>query len=99
MIYHKLVEKSSSYYLETVIYSNYLRLIIIKHPDGVWATRREGAGKISDRHQTQKDAIGAARDRAIRDRVEVVIHGVDGRIRDKDSYGNDPHPPHDTKHY
>ena len=28
---------------------------------------------------------------------EVVIHGTDGRIRDKDSYGNDPMPPKDTK--
>ena len=24
---------------------------------------------------------------------ELVIHGKDGRIRQKDSYGNDPFPP------
>jgi len=27
----------------------------------------------------------------------VVIHGRDGKIRDKDSYGNDPVPPKDKK--
>ena len=29
---------------------------------------------------------------------ELVIHGINGKIRDKDSYGNDPHPPHDRKY-
>ena len=27
------------------------------------------------------------------DRTELVIHGEDGRIREKSSYGNDPNPP------
>jgi hypothetical protein len=27
----------------------------------------------------------------------VVIHGRDGKIRDKDSYGHDPCPPKDKK--
>jgi hypothetical protein len=25
--------------------------------------------------------------------TEFLLHGRDGRIRDQDSYGNDPHPP------
>lgn len=31
---------------------------------------------------------------------EAIIHGRDGRIRDKDTVapGNDPNPPKDTKH-
>ena len=29
---------------------------------------------------------------------KVVIHGRDGKIRDKDSYGNDPIPPRDRKY-
>jgi hypothetical protein len=28
----------------------------------------------------------------------LVIHGKDGKIQDKDSFGNDPNPPKDTKH-
>ncbi|TCP05507.1 uncharacterized protein DUF2188 [Rubrivivax gelatinosus] len=28
---------------------------------------------------------------------ELLIHGQDGRIRARDSYGNDPCPPKDAK--
>lgn len=70
---------------------------VVPH-EGGWATRREGADRVGSRHDTQVDAIDAARGRAIRDRTEVVIHGRDGRIRDSDSYGNDPNPPRDRKH-
>ena len=73
------------------------RIHVVPHKDG-WATRREGAGRVGSTHPTQGDAIGAARERAIRDRGEVVIHRPDGRIRDADSYGNDPNPPRDRKH-
>ncbi len=30
-------------------------------------------------------------------KVEHVIHNMDGKISDKDSYGNDPFPQRDTK--
>lgn len=71
---------------------------VVPHPEGGWATRREGADRVSDRHRTQSDAIDTARDRAKTDRVEVVIHRPNGQIRDSDSYGNDPNPPKDRKH-
>lgn len=71
---------------------------VVPHRDGGWATRREGADRASSRHGTQAEAIESARERAIRNQVEVVIHRPDGRIRDSDSYGNDPHPPRDRKH-
>ena len=29
---------------------------------------------------------------------DCMIHRPNGQIRDKDSYGNDPNPPKDTKH-
>jgi len=54
----------------------------------------EKATKVTD---TQKEAIEVARDIARNQNSELVIHGVNGRIRDKDSYGNDPNPPKDTK--
>jgi len=46
---------------------------------------------------TQKEAIEIAKEIAINQRSEVVIHSPNGTIRDKDSYGNDPMPPKDTK--
>ncbi len=66
--------------------------------DGQWAVRVSGASRVSSVHDTQGEAIKAAIPGAKRDRTEVVIHGRDGKIRDKDSYGNDPCPPKDTRH-
>lgn len=70
---------------------------VVPHEDG-WATKKEGAGRAGVVVDTQKEAIERARDQAIRERVEVVIHKRDGTIRDSDSYGNDPNPPKDKKH-
>jgi len=63
-----------------------------------WGVRGEGNSRLTSTHQTQEAAVSRARDIAITRRSEVVIHRPDGRIRDKDSYGNDPVPPRDRKH-
>lgn len=70
---------------------------VVKRDDG-WAVRGEGNSKDTSHHQTQAEAIDAAREIAINQRSEVVIHDRHGQIRDKDSYGNDPNPPKDTKY-
>lgn len=72
-------------------------LHVVPHGDD-WAVRREGASRVSSTHDTQREAIDAARRTAQREHNEVVIHRPDGRIRDSDSYGNDPCPPKDKKH-
>jgi len=65
---------------------------------GKWAVRGEGNKRVTSIHDTQGKAIDVAREIAQRQGSEVVIHRPDGRIRDKDSYGNDPCPPKDKKH-
>ena len=65
---------------------------------GDWAVRGEGNSRDTSVHPTQGDAIDAARGIARNQHAEVVIHRPDGQIRDKDSYGNDPSPPRDTRH-
>jgi hypothetical protein len=67
---------------------------VIKRDSG-WAVRGEGNLRDTSHHHTQGDAIDAARDIAKNQRSEVVIHGRDGKIRDKDSFGNDPCPTKD----
>lgn len=69
---------------------------VTKHDDGwqVKGARNQKATKVLD---TQKDAIDTAKKIATNQKSEVVIHGRDGKIRDKDSYGNDPNPPKDNK--
>ncbi|MES9902816.1 MAG: DUF2188 domain-containing protein [Sedimenticola sp.] len=70
---------------------------VVPHKDG-WATKKEGAGRAGSVHGTQRDAIDRAKGQAKREKTEVVIHRKNGRIRDSDSYGNDPFPPRDKKH-
>ncbi len=71
---------------------------VVPHPKAGWATKTEGAGRAGGLHPTQQKAIEAAREQAKRERVEVVVHRPDGKIRDSDSYGGDPNPPRDKKH-
>jgi len=67
------------------------------HKDG-WAVMRDGAQRASSIHDTQADAARAGRVIAKAEHSELRIHGRDGRIRDSDSFGNDPNPPKDRKH-
>lgn len=64
---------------------------------GEWAIRGSGNSKDTARFKTQKEAINAAREIAKNQQSELLIHGRDGRIRDKNSYGNDPLPPRDKR--
>ena len=66
--------------------------------DGAWAVIGEGDSRASSLHDTQHDAIAAARQIAMNNASELVIHDRQNRIRDKDSFGPDPDPPHDRKH-
>lgn len=65
---------------------------IVPH-DGSWAVRGENNSRVTSVHRTQSEAIDAGRSIAQREHSELVIHGRDGRIRDKDSHGRDPFPP------
>jgi hypothetical protein len=71
---------------------------VTPHPEGGWQVRKGGASRASSRHATQREALESGRETAKREKTELVIHGKDGKIRDKDSYGHDPHPPKDRKH-
>ena len=70
---------------------------VVYRNDDTWAVRGENNTKDTSHHNTQKDAIDAARDIARNQNSEVVIHRKNGQIRDKDSYGNDPPSSKDTK--
>jgi hypothetical protein len=53
-----------------------------------WAVE-EGGLELS-LYPTQAEAVKAARVEAIRTKAELVVHGRDGRIERKNSFGNDP---------
>lgn len=76
--------------------SNKRDIHVVPH-NGGWATRKEGASRVGSTADTQREAIQQAKQQAMREHVEVVIHRPNGQIRDSDSYGNDPFPPRDRK--
>lgn len=61
--------------------------------DGKWAVRKAGSSRTTKKFNTQKEAIREARKIAKTQGTELYIHGRNGRIRERDSYGNDPRPP------
>jgi len=65
---------------------------VVPHGDD-WAVRGAGNSRATSVHGTQAEAQAAARQIAINQQSEVVIHRPNGQIRDKDSYGNDTFPP------
>jgi hypothetical protein len=67
---------------------------VIPH-NGKWVVKGAGNQRATRIVVSQKEALKIARRIARNQGVDVVIHGRDGRIRDKDSYGRDPFPPRD----
>lgn len=65
---------------------------VVQHKDG-WAVRETGSRRATSVHPTQQAAVDVAREIARAQRTELFAHGRDGRIRERDSYRNDPYPP------
>lgn len=63
------------------------------HRNGRWYNEVEGGKRASNSADTKAEAQKIGRDMS-RDRgVEHVIHNKDGKIGERNSYGNDPFPP------
>jgi hypothetical protein len=60
------------------------------HRKDQWVNVREGSDRALSKAPTKAEAQAAGRDRAMKDKVEHVIHNKDGKIGQKNSYGNDP---------
>jgi uncharacterized protein YdaT len=58
-----------------------------------WAVKGEKNEKATRVVDTQSEAIQIAREIAINKHSELIIHRPNGRIREKNSYGNDDFPP------
>jgi hypothetical protein len=57
-----------------------------------WKVVKAGAARATSIHKTQDEAIVEATRLARSQKTELYIHGRDGRIRERNSYGNDPYP-------
>ena len=66
---------------------------VTPRPDGLWQVKGEGNSRATKVTHTQNQAIDIAREISRNQGSELVIHGVNGQIRAKDSHGHDPYPP------
>lgn len=62
---------------------------VTKHQEG-WQVKGAGNGKATAVTKTQAEANEIAKRIATNQQSEVLIHGRNGQIREKNSYGNDP---------
>jgi hypothetical protein len=69
---------------------------VTPHPDGGWQVKGEGNKRATVRVEFQRTAMEIARAIAKNQKSELFIHGRNGQIRERDSYGNDPFPPKDN---
>lgn len=61
--------------------------------NGKWGVKGAGNSRMTSYHATQAEAITRARSISKNQHSELFVHGRDGRIRERDSHGNDPFPP------
>src|SRR5919202_5631292 len=57
-----------------------------------WAVVREGRDRATSVHPTQAEAAKEGRDIARRDKTEFFLHAQNGRIREHNSYDEEPRP-------
>lgn len=66
--------------------TSYKNAWIIKFTGGGWSKKYTKENII---YGTKKVAVDVARRFSINNRVELVVHNLDGKIAKKDSHGND----------
>ena len=64
-----------------------------QRPDGKWESKREGGERASKVTETQADAWDYSKSKAKVSGGEAFLKGRDGKIRGRNTYGKDPHPP------
>lgn len=65
---------------------------VVPH-NGDWAVKGAGNERATKVFETQKEAIKIAREISINQQSELLIHGKNGQIRERDSHGDDKCPP------
>lgn len=61
--------------------------------NGGWQVKGAGNSKATKVTKTQSEAVRIAKGIAKNNKSELLIHNKGGRIREKNSYGNDSFPP------
>jgi len=67
---------------------------IVPSPNG-WGVRKENSTRLTKEFDRKQDAKDYGKEIAKNNHSELIVHNKDGKISEKNSYGNDPCPPKD----
>jgi hypothetical protein len=63
---------------------------VIRGNNGGWQVRVEGKTRAQSIHNTQAEAAAVGKEIARRNKSELLVHGRDGKIRERSMFGHDP---------
>jgi hypothetical protein len=63
---------------------------VVRDNDSGWQVRIEGTARPRSTHKTQTEAAKTGRDVARKNKSELLVHGRDGKIRERSTFGHDP---------
>lgn len=63
-----------------------------------WQVKGAGNARATKIFSTQREAESFAKNIAKNQHAELIVHNRQGKIRSKDSFGNDPCPPKDREY-
>jgi hypothetical protein len=63
---------------------------VIRGNNGGWQVRVEGKTRAQSIHNTQAEAAAVGKEIARRNKSELLVHGRDGKIRERSTFGHDP---------
>ena len=70
---------------------------VVHNPNGGWDVKSNDSHRVSVHTETKASAMQKGRQISHNQGTELIVHGIDGKIQNSDSHGNDPCPPKDTK--
>jgi uncharacterized protein DUF2188 len=67
--------------------------VLWREDEARWAVEKEGTSRATSLHETKDAAEQAGRRAAITESSELLVHGRDGKIQERNTYKTDPFPP------
>ena len=67
--------------------------IHVLYKDEKWISKEENSENNLNSFDTKDEAIEYSRKIAKKNKVELIIHNINNKISNRDSYGNDSYPP------
>ncbi len=70
---------------------------VISSKSGGWAVKKSSSSRASKVFGTKEEARNYGIAISKKEGTDLFIHGKDGTIQNRNSYGDDPFPPRDRK--